>query len=900
MHSMPTKRTLLAIALLFPLLPLHAQLIRGRVVDAEGKPAAGARVQVVLADRSPLDFAEEEAQERSVATSEEGRYEIAAPSFGEAGPAVVAVTLPAHSTVRSAPFSIGAGDLRVDVALPRFEAVTVRVADRKGKPVPQARVAFASAEGTSGPERRLLASNREALLLAQLESGTMRTDERGEAELHVVAGAWDFSVAADGFQATTLDERSIQRATTVAVTLEPAVSIRGRVHRQGTGVEDVEVSVLEGKWRARRERIVTDADGAFEVPGLAPGKYRLRIEKIWELLDRTVEAKAPSTIDVALPPSGTLRMHVVDAGTRKPVLEFGYEIEPVDAPKTDETDRTHRSMRTKDGILTMTVSAGAYHVSASAIGYTHTKPVVVQVRENEPADVTVALNHGAVFTGRVSDENDAPVADAAVFIERAELNVFRIGPGDARSGADGSYEVSGIDPGPVNVNVRKDGFVPFRKTVEAELGTTNVDARLIRGLTIEGTVQRGGKPVAGVEIRAATSGLGGIEQPALTDARGKFVLRGLIAARYSVTASLGSESTHIDDVDPTRTRELVLSFDPPPTGVLYGVVSGVPATVGGEITRRVVIARHEERSAEGMIDEAGHYRIEDAPAGTVYVMAALDSTSGNRSSVARRADVIAGQELRVDLELGAYPVRGRVLHDGKPAAGVEIYFGNGAGGFGSATSRTDGSYDVTLPVAGMYKFEVHTDLVASGKLQLVREVRGGDTIDIELQEQAVEGTVADAATGQPLQGIKVTLVADAVGQSFAGDMATDANGRFRILTAGSGSHRIIAWGPGYVHRMHSLQLSGTGRTVVAFELPKADPLRVRVVDAGTGTPLRGHVFGASVDGSLPPFDCPEDADGISYVCWLSAGKYRLTVMVRGYADREVEATAPGTMDVPMK
>lgn len=899
MRFLPMNRSLFAIALLLPLLSLDAQVIRGRVVDVEGKPVAGARVQVVLADRSPLDFDEQGAQEQSVATSADGRYEIPAPPFDEAR-AAVAVTLPAHSTVRSAPFSVGAGDVRIDVALPRFEAVTVRVADRKGKPLPQARVAFAPAEETRGPERLLLAHHREGQLLERLESGTIRTDERGETELHLVAGAWDFAAAADGFQATTLAAHSIKQATTVAVVLEPAVSIHGRVHRQGTGVDDVEVSVLEGKRRSRAERIVTDAKGAFEVPGLAPGKYQLRFQKIWELLDRTVEAKAPSTVDVALPPAGTLRMLVIDGDTRKPVPEFGYVIEPVDAPQTEETVQTHRRMSASDGILTMTVSAGAYHVSAGAIGYTHTKPVVVQVRENEPADVTVALDHGAVLTGRVSDENDAPVADAAVFIMRAELNAWRTGAADARTDKDGSFTVSGIDPGPVNVDVRKDGFVPSRKTVEAELGTTNVDIRLTRGLTIEGLVQRGGKPVAGVQVRAATSGLGGVEQPAMTDTRGKFVLRGLIAARYSVTASHGSESTQIDDVDTTRARELVLSLDPPPTGVLYGAVRGVPATPVGKITRRVVVARHEERSAEGMIDEAGNYRIEFAPAGTVYVQAVLDSTFGNRSSVVKRVDVIAGQELRVDLELGAYLVHGRVLHDGKPAAGVEIYFYNGSGGHGSAASRTDGAYEVTLPAAGMYKLDVNTDLVANGKLQMVREVRGGDTIDIELREQAVEGTVIDAATGQPLQGIKVTLVADAIGQSFAGDMATDANGHFRILTAGSGSHLLIASGAGYVHRSHSLQLSGTSRTVVAFELPKADPLRVRVVDAGTGTPLRGNVIGASADGSLLPFQCNEDTDGISYVCWLSAGKYRLTVMVPGYANREIEAIAPGTMDIPMK
>jgi hypothetical protein len=211
----------------------------------------------------------------------------------------------------------------------------------------------------------------------------------------------------------------------------------------------------------------------------------------------------------------------------------------------------------------------------------------------------------------------------------------------------------------------------------------------------------------------------------------------------------------------------------------------------------------------------------------------------------------------------------------------------------------DGAYEVTLPAAGMYSIAVNTDLVASGKLQMVREVRGGDTIDIELREQAVEGTVVDAAARQPLKGIRVVLVADAMGMSFAGETVTDATGSFRILTAGSGSHLLIAAGTGYVNRSQKLQLTGTSPTAVTFALPKADPLRVRVIDARTGTPLRGHVTAAGADPAMLPLDC-EDADGISYVCWVPAGKCLLTVMVEGYADRQVEAHAPGTMDVPMQ
>lgn len=884
------NRSLLAIALLLPLLSLDGQVIRGRVVDADARPVAGARVQVVLADRSLLDFASDE----TVATSDDGRYEVPVPPFEEAARAAVAVTLPAHATVRSAPFTIGGGGLRIDVTLPRFEAVIVRVADRAGKPMPKARVAFAPTRETAaldGPE---------ALLREQFESLTTRTDDSGEAVLRLLPGVWDFAAVADGFQPTTLPERTVKRATTMTVVLERAFSIRGRVHRQGTGVEGALVSLLDESRRSQtRDPVFTDEEGAFEIPGLAAGKYRLRIANTWELLEETVEAKAPSTIDIKLPPAGALRMHVIDGDTRKPVLEFEYAIEPVDAPKTVESVQRHRTMATKDGILTMNVSAGPYHVSATADGYTRKKPVVVQVSEREPAEVTIELDRGAIFTGRVSDENDASVAGAEVSVRRANPEEWRTAPGIARTDADGAFTVSGVDAGPVNVFVHMNGFVPFRKAAEAETGTTEVTVRLTRGLKIEGTVQRGGKPVAGVQVSAITAGLGGVEQPAVTDAQGKFVLTGLIAARYAVTATLGSESTGIDDVDPTRAGPLVLSFDSSPTGVLYGVVSGVPSTLGGKITRRVVIVRSEKRSAEGIIDEAGNYRIEDAPAGQVFVGAQLDSASGSRS-LGKRVEVIAGQELRVDLELGAYPVRGRVLHNGKPAADVTLYFNSASGGFATATSRADGAYEVVLPAAGMYRINVSTGLVENGNFQLSREVRGGDTIDIELREQVVEGTVVDAATRQPLKGIVMVLVATAIGQSFAGEASTDANGHFRIVTTGSGSHLIIARGPGYVHRSQSLQLSGTGQTQVALELPKAEPLRVRVIDAGTGTPLRARVIAASPDGSLLPLECPEDADGISYVCWVTAGQYHLTVAVPGYADREVEVTAPGTMDVAMR
>jgi hypothetical protein len=265
-------------------------------------------------------------------------------------------------------------------------------------------------------------------------------------------------------------------------------------------------------------------------------------------------------------------------------------------------------------------------------------------------------------------------------------------------------------------------------------------------------------------------------------------------------------------------------------------------------------------------------------------------------------EVPAGQSIRVDLELAAgVAVRGRVTHEGKPMAGVRVVFAVESGLSGSATSRADGGYEVELPAAGTYQIFAHANTVSTGNAQLVREVRGGDTIDIELREQVVEGSVVDAATRQPLEGVTVTLVP--VGspmQSFTGETFTDANGRFRMLTASSGAYRLIAWGPGYAHNAQDVQL-GSGRAAdVAFEMSRSGELRVRVIDAKSGVPLNVYLTVQTAEGMFLPLRAEQSGDQASYIFSIAAGKYRITAMAPGYAERTVEATAPGTVDIALQ
>jgi protocatechuate 3,4-dioxygenase beta subunit len=859
-------------------------VIRGRVVDAEGKPVAHARVQLVFASRPVLDFQ----HESFVRSTPEGRFALILPEWDPNEKVNVAVTAPLHSTVRSKPFPAGTTDRTVDVTLPKFENVRVRVTDRAGKPVPKARVAFTPREENENPD----------LLLALARSGP-RAGENGQLALQLAPDTYDFAVDGEGFQAGTAT-KAVDKPTNVDVVLERAALIRGRVHRNGKGVANVTVMVSGGTRRRPDSQTTTDGKGAFALQGLAPGTYRIMLFHAEELIERNVEVEAPGELDVALPPAGTLRARVVDAATGEPVTEFAFQVVPAEG-----RGRIGRGERSEDGTFSVTVPVGTYRVHAAADGYTTSETMEVRVTEREPASIELRLGRGVTISGRVTDETGTPVANAEVLVMsriqeamRSRSSV-RVAPGHAKSAEDGSFTVTGVDRGEAAMTVRKEGYAPFRKAIDAD-GTMNVDVQLSRGLSLSGIVTRGGKGVAGAQVSANSAAVGGDYQMAVSGDDGRFVLTGLVAARYSVNANAGEANAEVRNVDPSKEKELVISLDPKPRGVVFGNVAGIPPSLGGKYVRRIVLVQSSEEAAEGMIDDAGNYRVENAPIGEVFVMAHLQAApDSTRSSVRKTVELIAGQPLRVDLELtGNVTVSGRITHEGKGLAGANIGFSSNDGTLASAVTREDGAYEVALPSAGRYTIYARAEQVADCHFSTVRDVRGGDRIDIELRESVLEGTVVDAETRQPIPHAVVTL-GPALAATYAmAEMETDAQGRFRLASTFSGPHRLTASAPGYGY---SVQPVSNTTTHYLFALAKAASLQVRVVDARSGTPLDAHiVLNESEGGSYVPVRYQRSTDGTTYSLSLSPSKYRLTVVVHGYTTRVVDVSAPGVVEIRME
>src|SRR5439155_1178480 len=123
------------------------------------------------------------------------------------------------------------------------------------------------------------------------------------------------------------------------------------------------------------------------------------------------------------------------------------------------------------------------------------------------------------------------------------------------------------------------------------------------------------------------------------------VPEGRVAGRYTINASAeGKGKAKVEDVDVERAGSLRLVLERGSTAVLTGTVVGLPADEEPGFVAVTVIGDQGE-PAQGMVDAAHSFRIEDAPAGRVQARANATYMSGTERS-SRAVDLIlaAGSE----------------------------------------------------------------------------------------------------------------------------------------------------------------------------------------------------------------------------------------------------------------
>jgi protocatechuate 3,4-dioxygenase beta subunit len=373
--------------------PVHV-----RVVDRDGKPVAGTKVQVFRMFETPLVVSSDDAGRLTVARDDADRF--VARQGDTLGWAVLDRSRELQPPDRQGP--AGTADDPLIVTLrPLSHRVRGTVVDPAGKPVAGVRVAVESIGRPGAAGAFLYRAENEA---AGWPFGTAVTDGAGRYALDLPEGdRASFEPADPRYAGPRFWPRDVNADTVDPVTLQPAGRISGTVADADTGAPvagaRVGAQLLD---HVRGEAIsgtygdaISDARGRYTIGGLNPGVFNVHL---WKVPGREraaararefvrVRAGRDTPADLAVIEGRPLRGVVVDAKTDRPAA--GVQVDCY-GPAHPQSGAAVQATRTdEDGRFTFYVPPGPQHVYVMDGAITRSRlssadPRVPEAGEAEP------------------------------------------------------------------------------------------------------------------------------------------------------------------------------------------------------------------------------------------------------------------------------------------------------------------------------------------------------------------------------------------------------------------------------------------------------------------------------------------------------------------------------------
>jgi hypothetical protein len=893
--------------------------ITGKVVSSASRlPVAGA---LVWSESSPAR------------TGADGSFRLVVP--GSARGVWIETAAAGHLAAQRSFVPKGAGP--VTLTLDPASALSGIVVDSAGRPVAGALVQPLPAPRRS-PSGQIYVSTR--------------PDGRFRLTGLIPQGTYRLEVTGPGIVRASVTARTVapgKPSPEIRIVLPEGRTVFGRIEDE-TGHPVAEAPVLMSLQVAtwpdgilEPAKAVSDAAGRFEIRSLSPGSYSLHaVRDGFSSANQTIEVPVgPGETDlgtVKLPAGAVIEGRVTDTrgapidkaevriATRQ--TSFGSFDTVFSLPEKSELEAVHTG---PDGTFRIPdLRRGkTYKLMARHSGHVEASAPSVQAPTPEP--VRIELRPARTLSGRVVDPEGEPVRGADVFwVEDLRLSVAGGMPdvaGGLRSqsvtDAEGFFEISGLEPGLIHLEVSAPGYKPKRLSavqIPEDRDAERLTIPLDRGSFVDVRVlDSAGEPVVGAWVMAFP------ESPA--DSSPFLFSSGL---RSLEPATDGEGLVRIEIQGPGRYRISARGWDQE---------ASTTVEVEQGTTPQVELRLKEGAQLSGRITGEDGWGI----AGAQVVFGTDEPDQGYETSVESDAD---GSFLSPSLKDGAYRLRAEktgfaqpggpleVEVAGRPVAGIEIRLAeDGTSGgalsgrllgltldeaaqaqieatrtglllpiFGRATA--EGTYRLTELSPGFWTVRASTPAGrrAAGTVQLDPGVPEA-VLDLDFSGFTLEGQAL--ADGSPLAGAAVWLARQDRELQAVDATATAVDGSFTLRNLSPGAYALILELDGAPGDMQSLEI--TEDREVRIEI-RTGTLTGRIVSAATGEPVPGALVEIRGKDHLPETDSPlrnawSGPDGAFAPVRLVAGTYRLTVRNEGFAPAETVVTVqPGgtaVIEVPL-
>lgn len=640
-----------------------------------------------------------------------------------------------------------------------------------------------------------------------------------------------------GFTDGSAKAVELPRMEPLEVRLEAASDVSGTVvDREGEPIAGAQVNLRRAKTIEMGGAVMktvmmsseqTDAAGRFLFADQEPGPVSLSAVASGYQEAKLDNVDIPKGEDVSgvelLLPAGAIVQGRVLLPDGRPAI--GAEVREV----IEDPEPIHFGGQPTDG-------NGYYRIEGLVPGKvsieaTHdTWPRVVRDLEVDEGIHTLdlQLEGGVEVSGRVSSLDGDPVADAVVRL--APVGRVWGGP-EARTAADGGFEMPGVEDGEYDLWVEAFDFAPFpgeRRISVAGEPLYGLEVTLDEGVRVVGRVT-GIDPERLAEVSVTAQGTSFESwNSSAVDSRGNYRIEHLRPGSYNLVAMLGDSGRRAKEqvaLEPGM-EELStdLAFD---DGlVLSGRVVQDKAPVAGVMV--MVEGLDVDRGGWGQTGEQGGFAVEGLEPGRYHVKL-RDWETGLAHD--ETLDLSTSREIEIEVPGGSVAGRMRDSSDRQPLAGVALTLEpeneEVRGHLPTHTATTDltGSFRLPNVADGEWRLSAVKQGYAAVSRGVVLRSGRAETLDVTMDP--TEGMTLETRlpSGSPPDEVRVAVLDPSGAALVAGVYATGENGRVRLSSVPAGTWEVVVSAAGSATA--NVRANAPGEAI-PVALPPPSGLRVRV------------------------------------------------------------------------